>query len=219
MAKKQTAKTAKPIDSKIKEAYIDFVLEHGKEPASIYKFAKDLKMTEVDFYNHFNSFKALQKHIWADFLKETIANLHAEETFVEYSSREKLLALYFTLIEVLKSNRSYAMMDLQKLRKGDLKPAFLDAFKKHFYKFVDEILLQGKETEEIIDRPVIGDRYTEGLWIQTLFILQFWANDDSKDFEKTDAAIEKAVNVAYDLMGKSPLDSMFDFAKFIFQNR
>ncbi|HET8859326.1 TetR family transcriptional regulator C-terminal domain-containing protein [Marivirga sp.] len=216
MAKKQTIKSA---DLKIKEAYIDFVLEHGKEPASIYKFAKDLKMKEVDFYNHFNSFKALQKHIWADFLKETIENLHSEEAFVEYSSREKLLALYFTLIEVLKTNRSYAMMNLQKMRKGDLKPAFLDAFKNHFYKFVDEILLQGKETEEVIDRPIIGDRYAEGLWIQTLFILQFWANDDSKDFEKTDAAIEKAVNVAYDLMGKSPLDSMFDFAKFLFQNR
>jgi len=122
MAKKQTAK---PVDLKIKEAFIDFVLEHGKEPASIYKFAKDLKMNEVDFYNHYNSFKALQKHIWADFLKETIENLHAEESFMEYSSREKLLALYFTLIEVLKTNRSYAMMDLQKMRKGDLKPSFL----------------------------------------------------------------------------------------------
>ncbi|SMG30039.1 DNA-binding transcriptional regulator, AcrR family [Marivirga sericea] len=216
MAKKQTAK---PVDLKIKEAYIDFVLENGQEPASIYKFAKDLKMKEVDFYNHYNSFKALKKHIWADFLTETIENLHAEESFVEYSSREKLLALYFTIIEVLKANRSYAMMDLHEMRKGDLKPAFLEVFKKHFYKFVDELLLQGKETEEIMDRPVIGDRYAEGLWIQTLFILQFWANDDSKDFEKTDAAIEKAVNVAYDLMGKSPLDSMFDFAKFIFQNR
>lgn len=216
MAKKQVAK---PIDSKLKEAYINFRLEHGKQPASIYKFAKDLKMKEVDFYNHFNSFKALQKHIWADFLKETIENLHAEESFVEYSSREKLLALYFTLIEVLKENRSYVMMDLQKMRKGDTKPAFLEAFKKHFHKFVDELLLQGKETEEIIDRPLIGERYADGLWIQILFILQFWANDDSKDFEKTDAAIEKAVNVAYDLMGKSPLDSMFDFAKFMFQNR
>lgn len=216
MAKKQTAKS---IDQKIREAYVDFVLENGKEPASIYKFAKDLKMKEVDFYNHYNSFKALHKHIWAGFLKETIENLHDEEAFIEYSSREKLLALYFTLIEVLKANRSYAMMGLQKMRKGDLKPSFLEAFKKQFYKFVDEILLQGKETEEIMDRPVIGSRYVEGLWIQTLFILQFWANDDSKDFEKTDAAIEKAVNVAYDLMGKSPLDSMFDFAKFIFQNR
>ena len=216
MAKKQATKS---VDQKIKEAYIDYVLEHGKQPASVYKFAKDLKMKEVDFYNQFNSFQALKKHIWADFLKETIENLHAEESFIEYSSREKLLALYFTLIEVLKANRSFAMMDLQKMRKGDLKPGFLEAFKKHFHKFVDEILLQGKETEEIIDRPIIGDRYVEGLWIQTLFILQFWANDDSKEFEKTDAAIEKAVNVAYDLMGKSPLDSMFDFAKFIFQNR
>ena len=152
-------------------------------------------------------------------MQETIENLNAEESFLEYSSREKLLALYFTLIEVLKVNRSYAMMDLQKMKKGDMKPSFLEAFKMKFHKFVDEILLQGKETEEIIDRPIIGDRYAEGLWVQTLFILQFWAYDESKDFEKTDAAIEKAVNVAYDLMGKSPLDSMFDFAKFLFQNR
>ncbi|WKK82064.2 TetR/AcrR family transcriptional regulator [Marivirga arenosa] len=216
MAKKETAKA---VDLKIKEAYIDYVLENGKQPASIYKFSKDLKLKEVDFYNHFNSFQALQKHIWADFFKETVDTLHAEEAFVEYTSREKLLALYFTLIEILKVNRSYAMMDLQNMKKGDLKPSFLEVFKKHFLKFVDEILLQGKETEEIMDRPIIGDRYSEGLWIQTLFILQFWANDESKDFEKTDAAIEKAVNVAYDLMGKSPLDSMFDFAKFLFQNR
>lgn len=214
-----TKQVRKPLDTKIKEAFIDSVLEHGKEPASIYKFTKDLKMKEADFYNHFNSFKALQKHIWADFLTATIDDLHAEEAFVEYSSREKLLALYFTLIEVLKEKRSYAMMDLQKMRKGDLNPAFLEDFKIQFYEFVDEIVLQGKETEEIVDRPVIGNRYADGLWMQTLFILQFWANDDSKGFEKTDAAIEKSVNVAYDLMGKSPLDSILDFGKFLFQNR
>lgn len=216
MAKKQVSIST---DQQIREAYITYVLDNGQVPASIYKFAKDNKMKEVDFYNHYNSFAALQKHIWKGFLEETIENLHAEEAFAAYSSREKLLALYFTLIEVLKENRSYVMIDLHHMRKGDLKPSFLEAFKKRFHTFVDEILLQGKETEEIVDRPILGDRYAEGLWIQTLFILQFWAKDDSKGFEKTDAAIEKAVNVAYDLMGKSPLDSMFDFAKFIFQNR
>jgi len=214
-----TKQTKKPLDTKIKEAFIDSVLEHGQEPASIYKFTKDLKVKEADFYDHFNSFKALQKHIWSDFLKKTIDDLHAEEAFAEYSSREKLLALYFTLIEVLKEKRSYVMMDLQKMRKGDLNPVFLEDFKKRFYEFVDEIVVQGKDTDEIVDRPVIGNHYSDGLWIQTLFILQFWVNDDSKGFEKTDAAIEKAVNLAYDLMGKSPLDSMVDFGKFIFQNR
>src|SRR5690554_225679 len=136
-----TKQTKKPLDTKLKEAFIDSVLEHGQEPASIYKFTKDLKVKEADFYDHFNSFKALQKHIWSDFLKKTIDDLHAEEAFAEYSSREKLLALYFTLIEVLKEKRSYVMMDLQKMRKGDLNPVFLEDFKKRFYEFVDEIVV------------------------------------------------------------------------------
>ena len=85
--------------------------------------------------------------------------------------------------------------------------------------FVDEILLQAKETEEVVDRPVIGNKYGEGLWIQALFVLQFWTKDESIGFEKTDAAIEKAVNVSFDLMGKSPIDSVLDFAKFLYQNK
>ena len=40
----------------------------------------------------------------------------------------------------------------------------------------------------------------------------------SKSFEKTDAAIEKSVNLIMELMGKSALDSMFDLGKFLFQN-
>jgi hypothetical protein len=33
------------------------------------------------------------------------------------------------------------------------------------------------------------------------------------------AAIEKSVNLAMDLMGKSPLDAALDFGKFLFQNK
>jgi len=66
---------------------------------------------------------------------------------------------------------------------------------------------------------VIGNKYGEGLWIQALFVLQFWTKDESIGFEKTDAAIEKAVNVSFDLMGKSPIDSVLDFAKFLYQNK
>jgi hypothetical protein len=44
-------------------------------------------------------------------------------------------------------------------------------------------------------------------------------DDTSNAFEKTDAAIEKSVNLAMDLMGKSPLDAALDFGKFLFQNK
>lgn len=221
MAKQAASKASKTVDkaAKIHTAFINHILENGKEPASVYKFMKDLKMDEVTFYNHYNSFSALRQHIWLGFLEQTIANLHSEEAFLQYSAREKLLALYFTLIEVLKENRSYILIDMKLAKKPGSTPEFMKAFKHRFLKFADEILLQAKETEEVVDRPVIGDRYKDGLWLQTMFVLQFWVKDDSIGFEKTDAAIEKAVNVAFDLMGKSPLDSMVDFAKFLFQNR
>ena len=79
--------------------------------------------------------------------------------------------------------------------------------------------MEGKETQEIANRPVISDRYDEALWIQVLFVLKYWLDDNSPRFEKTDAAIEKSVNLAFDLMGKSALDSFLDFAKFLYQNK
>ena len=51
-----------------------------------------------------------------------------------------------------------------------------------------------------------------------LFILKFWSNDESPNFEKTDAAIEKSVTLAFDLIGKGILDNALDFGKFLYQN-
>jgi len=219
--KEKTPTTRKEVDylAKILDAYKLYVLENGHEPPSVYKFAKDLKIKETVFYNHFNSFKAVRQYIWKGFISETMTILHEEEAFMQYSAREKLLGFYFTLIEILKENRSYALLDLNHMKKPEITPAFLKEFKKHFTKFTDDILLQAKETDEVVDRPIIGNKYGEGLWIQLLFVLQFWAKDESIGFEQTDAAIEKAVNVSFDLMGKSPIDSVFDFAKFLYQNK
>ena len=50
------------------------------------------------------------------------------------------------------------------------------------------------------------------------FILNFWAKDSSAGFEKTDEAIEKGVNVTFDLFEKSALDSILDYGKFMMNN-
>ena len=39
-----------------------------------------------------------------------------------------------------------------------------------------------------------------------------------QEFEKTDEAVEKVVNLSFDLIGKGAVDSMLDFAKFMYQN-
>jgi ubiquinone biosynthesis protein COQ9 len=50
-------------------------------------------------------------------------------------------------------------------------------------------------------------------------VLRFWVKDDSKNFEQTDALIEKTVKLTFELLGESPLDSFIDLAKFLYQNK
>jgi hypothetical protein len=57
------------------------------------------------------------------------------------------------------------------------------------------------------------------LWLQFLYVSRVWANDDSKDYQITDAAIEKSVNLLFELMRKGPLDMAIEFAKFMYQNK
>jgi hypothetical protein len=222
MEKETATKKAKSKTSqgdKIKQAYMEYVLENGSRPASIFKFVKDLKIKEDAFYEHYNSFENVEKDIWAGMLHQTVEAIQAEEVYDAYSAREKLLAFYYTLIEVMKSNRSYILETIPKGRKPEMLPYFLEDFKKAFDEFIADVLLEAQETEEVKTRPYISNRYKDGIWIQVLFVLRFWIKDDSKGFEKTDAAIEKAVNLSFDLMGRGPLDAMVDFAKFLYQNK
>ena len=75
------------------------------------------------------------------------------------------------------------------------------------------------QSSVIENRKVIVSKYAEGLWVNFLFVYSFWLKDESNAFEKTDEAIERSINLAIDLMGKSALDSALDFGKFLFQNR
>jgi AcrR family transcriptional regulator len=221
-ASKKSSKAGADKTPKIREAYIDYLLEYGHEPASVYKFMKMLKMKEATFYDHYNSFSAIEKDIWRGFFSETMSRIQGESVYNEYTVREKLLAFYYTWIEVLKENRSYVTFSVGRMKRqglGYTNDAFLRSFRRDFLDFANELLAEGKETEEIVDRPLIGNRYDEGLWRQLIFVLRFWVNDDSRGFERTDEAIEKAVNLSFDLMSRSALDAAFDFARFLFQKR
>ncbi len=213
------ARTKSSPSKKIKSAYIDYINENGTRPASIFKFVRDLKVKEEDFYNHFNSFDNIEKEIWSDFFDSTVKTLTSDDVYSEYSSREKLLAFFYTWIENLKSQRSYILQSIPGKVRPEITPYYLSSVKDAFKEWTTNLLSEAKETDEVVARPIIGDRYTDAVWLQFLFILGFWIKDDSKAFEKTDAAIEKSVNLAFDLMGKGPLDAMLDFGKFLFQNR
>ncbi|MBP6385968.1 MAG: TetR/AcrR family transcriptional regulator [Pseudarcicella sp.] len=204
----------------IKQSYIEFILENGSQPASIYAFAKKLKIKESEFYDYYNSFNQIDTVIWLDIFEETVSKIQNEATFQEYSVREKMLAFYYTWIELLKENRSYISHIWQNIPKVSMhNPAALVEFKIAFKNFVSDLMQEGKASNEVQSRKFIDTKYPDVFWLQALFILDFWVKDHSKGFEKTDAVIEKSVNTSFDLIASSALDSVLDFAKFMYQNK
>ena len=214
---------------KIRKAYTEYVLENGKQPPSVFQFAKKLKIAEADFYTHYTSFDAIDADIWLTFFNEARTTVEADETAQGYSVREKLLAFYYTWIELLKSQRSFVVFSYGRLRglesgardgpRMARQSQVFKPFKEAFFDYVRDLLAEGRESKEVEPRPFVTDRYPNALWGQTLYILDFWVRDVSKNFEKTDTAIEKSVNTAFDLIGRSPLDTLFDFARFMYQNK
>jgi AcrR family transcriptional regulator len=240
---------------KIRKAYTEFVLENGHQPPSVYQFAKKLKLPETEFYNYYSSFDAIEADIWLAFFQDAKQTVEKDETYQTYSVREKLLAFYYTWVEILKAQRSFVVYSYGRVRSqfaesGDpIQPAgmgmrpmsrvamaargsrmrsrgglvggnrTLYPFKDAFFDFAKDLLAEGRESREVEQRPFLTKRYPDALWLQTLYVLDFWVKDVSKGFEQTDTAIEKSVNTAFDLIGRSPLDSVIDLAKFIYQNK
>lgn len=201
------------------EEYKRFVLQENRTPRSVYELARFVDVEEKNFYDVFGGINALAEKVWSQYFDTTIERLTGEAVYLEYGVREKLLAFYFTLLEVLKDDRSFIKIMMKKGLIPDWSPTFLDSFRKQYSAFVKGLVGEGKETGEVADRMFISNQYDKPLWLQFLFILNFWLRDESQNFEKTDAAVEKAVNLSLDLMGKSPLDSLADFAKFLYQSR
>ncbi|MDW3194461.1 MAG: TetR family transcriptional regulator C-terminal domain-containing protein [Cytophagales bacterium] len=215
-SKQKTAKKA-ITKEKLQLRFIEYLLLNERTPTSVFAFCHSLKIKEADFYDHYNSFRALEGDIWKSWFDATLDILHKDEAYVQYSVREKLLAFYYTWIEVIKGNRSFVLMKFDRMPQKEINPEFFKPLHHAFKEYVNDLLLEGKDTAEIADRP-FSKQYDKGFWIQFMFLTRFWAKDDSHGYEQTDAAIEKAVNFSFDLVSKGPLDSFLDLAKFLYQS-
>jgi len=207
-----------PLKEKILQAYMDYILSNGTNPPSVYVFSKSISIKESEFYQEFSSFESLDGEIWNSEFEETLVSVKSQEVYDGYSAREKTLSLYFAFIAKLLQNRSFAVYSYRKSLNGLRTPAVFHKLKMKFDEFSDEVILEGLDTGEIIDRRFITDRYKDGLWVQFKFVVDFWVKDKSNGFEKTDEAIEKGVNLTFDLFARSPLDSLLDYGKFLSRN-
>jgi hypothetical protein len=206
-------------DNHIITLYMNDVLEINEEPKNAYLFCRKHEIEESDFYSFFGSLEAIKQAIWVKFFENTVAAIEKEKGFESYTDKNKLLTLYFTLFEILTLNRSYVLFSLKENEEGLKNLKNLKVFRNHFKEYiVDKV--KSKPSEPFgkvakVTEPV----FSEGAWLQFLFIMKFWMDDTSKGFEKTDVLIEKSISTVVDLLDTKPLESLFDLGKFLWKEK
>lgn len=199
--------------------YMDYVLEHGSQPKSVYIFAKTNNFDESNFYEHFGTFEAIEKHVFRAFFDNTVMVLQQSNDYQLFDARNKLLSFYFTFFENLTANRSYVMFALQQHKNSMKGLAALSELKKGFTNYIDELDIETLDIKvERIDK-FQQRALQESAWLQLLLTMKFWMDDNSASFVKTDIFIEKSVNTSFDVLNIAPLKSVIDLGKFIFKEK
>lgn len=197
--------------------YMDYVLEHETMPKSIYKFCKVAKIKEEDFYLFYGSLHSLQKGIWEQFFMNTMQVMEKNEEYVGFSNKDKMLTFFFTFFEILTLNRSYVLFVLEQEKNPMKNMGQLKGLRKHIKDFAKDLIEDGNAEKNLKITKHNPQLFSEGAWLQFMFILRFWMKDDSARFEKTDIAIEKSVNTIFDVFDNTPLENILDFGKFLYK--
>lgn len=207
------------LKQKIYDAYSTQVLEHEKEPKSVYLFCKKNKIEETDFYKSFASLEDIKESIFSKFFDNAYMLISKEKGFDAQVPKEKLLSFYFTFFEVLLINRSYVLFILSNSGEKMQKLSSLRRLRNSFKQFASGLIEQGNTSKQSILTKHPELIFSEGAWLQLLFLLKFWMEDSSPGFEKTDMAIEKSVQTVFELFDNTPLDSVIDFGKFLWNEK
>lgn len=200
---------------KIQQAYQAFIKNKCKKPESFDAFSEHLKSMDIELKDVYHSLTRIERDIVLGTFTETLSRLENEPEYLEFSTREKVLACYFTWLEELVEIREMLKVLTKHSLISPVTERFLKSVEPVFKTYIEDLLIEGADTGEIADRKIIESRYPFILWYNTRFILQYWLNDDSEDYERTDAAIEKAVNFVFDLLAPNLIDSGFDLLKFL----
>ncbi len=199
--------------------YMDYYLENGEAPKTVYQLSKIHNFDEAQFYEFFGNLGAVEKSIFESFFDQTLDLLDKSEEYAEFDGRNKLLTFFYTFFEILTANRSFV---LSVLDRDSNSPRFLktiSSIKPKYVEFIETLEIEKLDLKSARIEKIMGKSIDESLWIQMVLCFKFWMDDDSAGLEKTDIFIEKSINTGFDLLNVQPLKSVIDLGKFLFHEK
>ncbi len=214
MAKKKKISAPQLID-----LYMDEVVRLQGKPTDIASFSIAHNFKEEQFYDHFESFTALDQEIFKILFDTSVATLVASTDFVSFGKKDKLLSLFYTFFENLTLNRDFIVVTIETYS-NQLKA--LSVFSDMKISFSNFMGLLDFETIDL-NLEAIGNlqktSITEGAWVQLLLTIKFWMTDTSEEFQKTDIFIEKSINTSIELLNTQSFHNILDLGKFLYNEK
>lgn len=203
---------------KIFELCGDYLLNHGEKPKNVYLFAKENNFEEKEFYHYFSGFEQIESEILNHLFTKSLELASEVNSSSEVTTKEKLLNVYYIFFENMTMNRSLVLSILGINKIQNIKT--LQNLRETHKQFVNT--LDFKEWEMIEKAKEDVRKFNEksrqeALWLHLVSAIDFWKNDTSPDFEKTDIFIEKTVDTGFELMDNEPLRKVFDLGKFLWK--
>lgn len=208
-----------PQPPEIIKAFVEYVQHHGSAPNTLSEFCLVKHLESSKVRKHYRTISAIEKAAWAHWFEETFNVLNNSAEYKDYNARERLLSFYYTWLDTIKPARSYVQRAPKLPGLFSALDLFLGDVEKAFLQYTHALVKMASAGEEIVARPVITNYYNRAVWQQFLFIMNFWIKDKSEEQSKTDEAIERSVNLLFELAARNQMDAIIDFGKFLFKSR
>lgn len=206
--------------TEILERYSDYLIEEGKEPATVYKFAKNLEISEEEFYVFFSGFQQIDGEIVTKLWDDSLRLARTIEGFDSMSAKEQLLNFYYIFFENLKMNRSLILLILKK--HPQLSVYMSAMLRGRLSEFTDTLNFNQPPHSEHLPKAVLELKErgkNELLWKHFLSVIMFWIDDHSSNFQNTDLFIEKTIDTGFEVAEYNPANKIIDLAKFIWKEK
>ena len=155
---------------------------------------------------------------WEQIIKDAITTYESDYVVEIDNIKEELLSFYYAFFEVLEKHRPFVIERFN--TKNSLRLIFreLSLFKEHFEDLIIDLVNRAAKENLIPGKGLLNRGYINFLYGQLIFLIRYWASDQSPGYEKTDVLIEKTVTSFFDFNSSGKLTSSVDLWKFFVQN-
>ena len=128
---------------------------------------------------------------------------------------EKLATFLYIMLDILNEQRAFVAATFPELqRQKNWRKSFEDALTRAF-----RDILERDASVAMLQRQLLLNRFTYSLLVAEFFgLIDYWLADDSANYAKTMAYIDKLVNFFAELLAFSAFEKGVDLAKFVVQH-